>query len=285
MFCPIGFSSNSATIFSFRVSLSLTDSWCTNRTCKCLRTHRSTRWEPSHSGVLPGGSNVRRNRCAEISVPDGRWRHRVCHCHYKTDQWDKLDQILDGKTGTCPILRAVVRDSEGGRPHEHRHVSFWSFGMAWTSGRQDSARSSPETSSWCSYPHPSLHLCTYCLWNFLVDKVASLELKDTNNEINSRREIPARGLDLANKWWGGRDWAWSFHLADCWGFFPLLSVEMWLFLYTLLRCRGGRMCFLFLLSYQYSQLTAQWKENSCRGEAVTFLLRMFRNFLALRHPE
>ncbi|XP_041891020.1 vacuolar protein sorting-associated protein 33A [Corvus kubaryi] len=63
-----------------------------------------------------GGGHVCGDRCAEISVPDGGWRHRVRHCHYKTDQWNNLDQILDGKTGACPILGWVVRDSQSWRP-------------------------------------------------------------------------------------------------------------------------------------------------------------------------
>lgn len=100
----------------------------TNTTCVFLWIHRSTWWEPSHSGVLPGRCDIRRNCCTEISVPNGRWRHRVRHCHYKTDQWNKLDQILDGKTGACPLLGSVARDSKGERPfvtQAHHPLVFW----------------------------------------------------------------------------------------------------------------------------------------------------------------
>lgn len=205
--------------------MSLTDSWYKTTTCKCLWTHRSTWWEQSHSGVLPGRGNVRRNCCTEISVPDGRWRHRICHCHYKTDQWDNLDEILDGKTGACPILRSVVRDSEGERPCGHKHISFWSFGMAWTSGKKDSARSSPETSSWRSYPHPSLQFGFLVFVELLVDKVAPLELLQLLESWKAlTMKINSSWSGLAKKWWGGRDWAWCFHLANSCFFSSLFSL-------------------------------------------------------------
>lgn len=187
-----------------------------------LWTRRSARWEPSHTGVLPGRRDVRRNSCTQISLSDGRWRHRVCHCHHETHQRDHLDQILDGKTGACPFLGSVARDTKRELPWVDRGTSASGIAPGTRKKRAPGRVACPWVVLLLMQFPSSLSALAFLLFGDLPSR--QTVLKGINHEINyGKKRSPCLWSESANKCWGRVGFALVLLFDELLPFFFLFS--------------------------------------------------------------